>query len=187
VFPEGPKFDGKNVRTALSAKSGVTRDVDLVDGLSNTVLAGSVSPDRKIPWMKPEDVTFDDAFPGPGRPGGFAAPYKTDAGSGGVFVFADGHVGAIREDVDIETWRCLFRIDDRGRVVWVWRDVPEIRPSRGYGEGPMRVIYIDRGDEGATARLELETIPPPERPDMPAPDTGPETDPDDGPVGEDPK
>ena len=179
AFPGGPKFDGKNLDTTLASKSGMVSPKEIADGLSYTVLVGSASPDRKIPWMKPEDVGFDDTFPALGSPNGFAAPYKTDAGSGGVFVYGDGSVRAIRDDVDIQTWRCLFRIDDRGREVE--GDVPGLRPSRGYRGYPMRVVYIDRGAEGVTARLQLEVAPPPERNDEtePAP---PDTAPDDSPV-----
>ena len=42
---------------------GASRFDNFTDGLSASLLAGSVSPERKIPWMKPEDVVVDENVP----------------------------------------------------------------------------------------------------------------------------
>ena len=126
------------------------------DGSSNTLLVGSVSPERKIPWMKPEDVTFDDSFAPLGKPGSFAAPYKTDKASAAVFVRADGSATTIRADVDIKTLRNLLQIADGQRIP----DVPALRPRRTSRQGQIAVIEIERTAAGPTAKLVLQTFAP---------------------------
>jgi hypothetical protein len=85
---------------------------DMRDGTSNVIVVGSVSPDRRIPWMKPEDVAWSDDFPGPGKPGGFAAAYKIGERAAGVFLHADGSAGAIRDDIAVADWHNLLQIAD---------------------------------------------------------------------------
>ena len=44
--------------------------------LFHTIAVAAVSPERKIPWTKPEDITVGPEFPLQlGKPGGIAAPY----------------------------------------------------------------------------------------------------------------
>jgi len=126
------------------------------DGSSNTLLVGSVSLERKIPWMKPEDVTFDDSFAPLGKPGSFAAPYKTDKASAAVFVRADGSATTIRADVDIKTLRNLLQIADGQRIP----DVPALRPTRTSRQQQIAVIEIQRTATGPTAKLVLQTFAP---------------------------
>jgi len=132
---------------------GTTTFVDFKDGTSNSVLVGSVAPDRKIPWTKPEDVAFDEQFPGLGKPGGFAAPYKTEQGAGGVFVYADGSSHAISDRIDLHLLRCLVHIADLQEV----GDVPTI-PTPGRLPTALPVLELKLGQPGPSARLVLEPV-----------------------------
>ncbi|MBX9789798.1 MAG: DUF1559 domain-containing protein [Pirellulales bacterium] len=84
---EGLKFDG---RKPVLGKD--TRISAIADGLSNTLLVGSISPAEKVPWTKPQDLVLADDFPVPGDKGGFALPYKLPVGNCGAFLVADGSV-----------------------------------------------------------------------------------------------
>lgn len=135
---------------------GARRLADFMDGSSNTLLVGSVSPGRKIPWMKPEDVVFDEQFPGLGKERGFAAPYKTDKGAGGAFVFADGFATTVREDIDIALLRSLVQIADGGLVDI--DDIPKLQPvSRDHDE-PVLVLTVPRDTPDAVAKLTIEEL-----------------------------
>ena len=155
AFPaEGRQFDGDPTR--MFAPRMGTPISHFRDGTSNTLLVGSVSPDRKIPWMKPEDVVFDDKFPGIGKEGGFAAPYKTDKASGGVFLRADASVTTIGTDVDMTVLRNLIQIADGHPVP----EGPALEPSRRSRQPQIAVIEIQRTAAGATAKLLLQTLEP---------------------------
>jgi hypothetical protein len=62
---------------------GATGVQDMTDGTSTTLLVAPVGPERKIPWTKPEDIAVGPDFPGLGRPGGIAAPYRALSGPAG--------------------------------------------------------------------------------------------------------
>lgn len=85
---------------------------DFIDGTSHSVLVGSISPERKIPWTKPEDVAYTPDFPAPGGKGGFAAPYRSDKGAAGVFLRADGSAFTVLETAPVQEYRKLFTIGD---------------------------------------------------------------------------
>ena len=153
AFPsEGKHFNGtaKDLFDQLKETSGTKARRDIVDGTSNTILVGSISPDRRVPWMKPEDVTFSDTFP---QQGGFAAPYKIHNGMGGVFLQADCAAGGIRNDIHPQIWRNLVQIADG-------RNTPSallgFGPSGFVQEGTFCVIEIDRNETGVTARAWTE-------------------------------
>jgi len=134
---------------------GTTRMADFRDGYSNSLLVGSVSPERKIPWTKPEDVVFDEHFPGLDKPGGFAAPYKTAQGAGGVFLFADTTVHTIRDDADPEVMRRLLLIADGQRVETA--QLPSIAVP--YGPQALPVLELNLGGPHPSARLVLQPLP----------------------------
>ncbi len=148
---------------------GRRRIADFRDGTSNSLLVGSVSPARKIPWMKPEDVAFDEQFPGLGKERGFAAPYKTDKGVGGVFLFADGAVTTIRDDIDLALLRNLVQIAD-GQVIG---DFPRLQPVRRGRTEQALVLEIPRNKPGAVAKLTIEDLRPQESRDSAAPGAPP--------------
>jgi hypothetical protein len=68
---EGVKSEGKPVGEWFQEGRAVR---DFTDGTSNSLIVGPVSPDRKIPWMKPEDIEVGDDFPELGAKGSFALP-----------------------------------------------------------------------------------------------------------------
>ncbi len=159
--PEGhklPENPSRRMSLDFGRPAGARRLADFMDGSSNTLLVGSVSPERKIPWMKPEDVVFDEQFPGLGKEQGFAAPYKTDNGSGGVFVFADGSVTTIRDDVDMALLRNLIQIAD-GQPIG---DIPRLQPVRRSRSEQVLVLTIPRDKPGAPAKLTIEDLRPKE-------------------------
>jgi hypothetical protein len=163
AFPaEGISFDGKPENLLTSDKKGgggKLRLSSFTDGTSNSLLVGSVSPGRKIPWMKPEDVTVDADFPAPGKPGkggketGFAAPYQSPRGSAGVFLFADGSVQTITDAVPVDAFRNLLTIadgmpTDRNRLPTLAGDAA--------GGPTIAVIRIESTAAGPLARLSQE-------------------------------
>lgn len=153
--PEGHRAEDPRRWGAPRMGTGIA---DFRDGTSFSILAGLVSPERKIPWMKPEDLTFDESFPAPGKEGSFAAPYKTDMGSGGAFLRADGGVVSIRDDIDLETWRRLFQIADGHSI----GEIPTLRPTPDYRRRQIPILEIRRGKPGASARLVFEQFTPEE-------------------------
>lgn len=70
------------------------------DGISNTLAVVQVSPGRKIPWTKPEDIEFKldrrfgkpdgESFPKIGEPGGIAAPYEVNGQKVALVLLMDG-------------------------------------------------------------------------------------------------
>jgi hypothetical protein len=73
-IPSQPPRRDRPADTPADLLLGATRIYEMRDGTSNTLLVGSVGPERKIPWMKPEDVVVDENFPGIGKPAGYVAP-----------------------------------------------------------------------------------------------------------------
>src|SRR5262249_55444709 len=94
-------------------------------------------PDRKIPWMKPEDIVVDDEFPDLGKKGGFAIPYKSDKGNAGPFAFCDGSVQALLDSIDHNTFRALLTLDG-GEAIGQY---PRLSPAPNAGQ-MVPVIYI---------------------------------------------
>lgn len=150
---EGAEFDGKNFNLGEAAGR---RFADFTDGLSNTLLVGPVGPDRKIPWMKPEDVSIDDKFPELGKKGSFALPYKTEKGNAGPFLRCDGSVTSILAGIDKDAFRTLLTIN--GGEIVDWAQVPTVSPPPMAGR-TSPVIYIIREGKKVTARVVMEPLP----------------------------
>ena len=62
------------------------------DGLSNTIAAAGLSPARKIPWTKPEDIAFGDDLPPLGDPKGISAPWDVAGEKLAPVLLLDGSV-----------------------------------------------------------------------------------------------
>ena len=149
---KGNTFDG-NANDMTSVFSPGTAIQNFTDGSSNTLLVGPVGPDRKIPWMKPEDIQVDDKFPELGKKGSFALPYKTEKGKAGPFLRCDGSVAALLESIDNDTFRSLLTLNG-GEIIG---DYPAINPSAARNAP---VIYIIKEGKKTIARLAMEALKP---------------------------
>jgi hypothetical protein len=85
------------------------RLADIRDGTANTILCVEASPQKAVPWTKPEDLAFDFDDP-------LGSLGKTDAKAFAA-VFWDGSVRAIPKDVHPESLRRLVYPHD-GRIVF---------------------------------------------------------------------
>ncbi len=112
------------VRLPIGPGSGGATGVrNMTDGTSNTLLVAPVSPDRKIPWTKPEDIAVGPDFPGLGRPGGIAAPYRARSGPDGhhaaPVLFGDGSARVLIDSIDPKT---LTALTTRAGDEWINAD-----------------------------------------------------------------
>jgi hypothetical protein len=87
--------------TPFAAANEAIGVAQITDGMSKTVAIVEVSPDRAVPWTKPDDLDFDPDEPlagvgNPRRPGGLFA-----AG------FFDGHIEMLTPDIDADEFRGL--------------------------------------------------------------------------------
>ncbi len=84
---------------------------DVTDGIEKTIAVAPVSPDRKIPWTKPEDITVGANFPGLGQSGGIAAPFRgldqAGAAKAAPVLMVDGTVLIIPDTININLLRAL--------------------------------------------------------------------------------
>jgi hypothetical protein len=113
--PQGAKMKAASKETPFPldfGDSGPIRFSSFRDGMSNALIVGSVSPDRKITWTKPEDVVFDEKFAAIGDKASFAAPYQVGDGGAGVFARGDGSVLALLAKAPVNDLRLYLTIDD---------------------------------------------------------------------------
>lgn len=89
---------------------------NVIDGTSNTILVGTVDIDKRIPWMKPQDLELGRDFEKLGDEGGFATPYMSDDGDFGLFAIADGSVTSIHKSVPDDDFRNLLIMNDGNPV-----------------------------------------------------------------------
>ncbi len=163
AFPLEPRQPATFVRSPAGLSAASAGMQDIRDGTSNTIIVGSVSPERKIPWMKPEDVTWSDTCPMLGKPGSFAAPHKLDDRTAGVFVRVDGSVSTIRDDVDPADWRRLLQIADGERLGKIPGSPSPAEVARRPEGTPLLEIPLKQ--PGASARLVIVPhVPPPVSP-----------------------
>jgi hypothetical protein len=152
-FPlKGPKVtDAKNWAKDFKRGRDSISFAEMTDGTSNTIIIGSVSPEAKIPWTKPEDIELADDFPGLGKTGGFAAPYRTSTAAYGVFLFGDASTRTIRSDIEAQTLHRLLRMND-GFSIGEYPTLDE--PRRREPSTPqVQMIEIVRGKDGPKARF----------------------------------
>jgi hypothetical protein len=109
--PSGAKITD-TARPLDNLKAGGRSFAEITDGTSNTIMIAPVSPDRKIPWAKPEDIVFDANFPDPGEPGGIAMPYGTAEGKNrrAPVGRVDGSIFALPMDTPKDTLAAMITI-----------------------------------------------------------------------------
>ena len=148
--PEGAQYDGKNIASLVRDQKSHRRIGDFIDGTSNTIVVGSVSPDRRIPWLKPEDIiiSLKDDVPKIGSKEGFSAPYRRENGTGGLFVFGDGSVRELTTSTSVELLRAMLTIDGG--------DLLQDRSGGTPFVPNLTVIYIEKTAAGTIARLAKE-------------------------------
>jgi len=137
--------------------SGGRTIADFRDGTSRTLLVGSVGPDAKIPWLKPQDLEVTESLPRLGKPGSFAAPYEVEGiGRAGLFASADGVAWAIGEKIDKDLFRALLTIAG-GEFVTPnqMTGVARARPVR-----QVPVIYVDKSADTPKATIVQEAVGP---------------------------
>lgn len=121
---------------------------DVTDGTSNTIMFATVDADRNIPWAKPEDIVFDNAFPGVGKAGGIGAnhPGATADKKIGLVGFTDGSVRSVRGDIDRDTI-APFLTRNGGEVID--GDVLTVQGDKGSNRPQQPLVRIFKSDDGS--------------------------------------
>jgi hypothetical protein len=137
--PEGAKPRSDNLRGSEPGRGAS----EFADGLADTLVVGEVGPDRKIPWMKPEDLELDasGSVPALGKPGSFAMPYQAGRGFAAPFLRGDTSTVAILEGINDSAWRSLFTIAGKERIDWP--TVPHIKGLRRWQRThPLDTLHV---------------------------------------------
>ncbi len=151
--PEGAKQIDPKSPPLAGGSIGIQ---NITDGTSNTVIASSVEPARKIPWTKPEDIDVGPAFKGFGPPGGIAAPYKFRGAGGGKaapFMFCDGSVRMIGASVRPQVLAALLTCAG-GEVIANDSFPTEAAPR----QSEIRTLKIRLNGARATATVEPQAL-----------------------------
>jgi len=121
---------------------------DVTDGTSNTIMFATLDAERKIPWAKPEDIVFDDAFPGVGKAGGIGAnhPGATPDQKIGLVGFTDGSVRSVRGDIDRDTIAPF--LTRNGREV-IDGDVLAVQGDKAANRPQQPLVRIFQADDGS--------------------------------------
>jgi hypothetical protein len=158
---EGVEFPGDDVTLVLR---GGRSPAEFHDGLAGTPLVGAAGPDRKIPWMKPEDIVVTERLPKLGTKGSFAAPYRTKDGNAAPFLWGSGVAGALLDTIENDKLHALLTIDGDETI----GAYPSLFPLQAGNLAP--VIYILRDGKKVIARLAQEALEVAPDPDPPAAD-----------------
>jgi hypothetical protein len=73
---------------------------EVLDGLSNTLMAVEAAPDRAVVWTRPEDLSYDPEQPLAGLSGLHKNVF--------LALYGDGSVQAISDKVDPKLLKALF-------------------------------------------------------------------------------
>jgi hypothetical protein len=121
--PSGAKMKDSGESPFDAVNDGAPKLSDVTDGPGETIAIAAVSPDRKIPWTKPEDITVGPNFPGLGKPGGIAAPYPVGEDPVGPrsapVLMLDGTVMIIRDTIKPDLLLKMITRDGRNAGVLV--------------------------------------------------------------------
>ena len=118
---------------------------DIADGTSNTIMFGTVSPDQKIPWMKPDDLPLGKEVSKLGSKNSFATPFTIGTIPHAMVVWCDGSTSLLPKSTKTSTLKNMLRRND-GNIIQ--RGETGIRPS---GRTPEMEIYRDK--DGVKAKL----------------------------------
>ena len=123
---------------------------DVTDGTSNTIMFATLDPSRKIPWTKPEDIVFDETFPGVGKPAGIGAIHTgADPNTPVALVgLTDGSVRSIPGDLDVAAIR-PFLTRNGGEVVR--QETLGENPRAAGGRAQQPLVRIFKADDGTYA------------------------------------
>ena len=118
--------------------------------MGSRIMVAAVSPDRKIPWTKPEDITVGPEFPFQlGQPGGIAAPYTSGKAPhlhrAAPVLFEDGKSSAIVDTIDLAAFRAIVVVGEVERSSMV----PMARFAE-YRSPPFTKLLIDCDNHRAT-------------------------------------
>lgn len=83
-------FDDFSTQVELTRGRAVAPFGEIKDP-TKALLAGPISPERKIPWTKPEDVEIGEPFPQIGDKQGFAADFGSGPDAYGLFLYLNGN------------------------------------------------------------------------------------------------
>ncbi len=122
----------------------MSRMRDITDGTANTLMLGTISPLKKIPWLKPEDVTLGETVPKLGEKDGFSTDFTSNKDKAGLFLFADGSTIALKSSANRTLLSHLFIRND-GNVIG---EMPRIQLPNRYYNSRVPFITVTKTDKG---------------------------------------
>lgn len=146
--PEGGRLkSGSPERADDGLRLGDVEDEPLA-----TIAVAPVTPERKIPWTKPDDIVVGRDFPGLGKPGGIGAPYRRGGDLVAPVLFLDGKVLSITSRIPPGDLRALLTV--RGKEPVTRESIPTA-PMPAAVKDPLSKTLRIRVDGGkATATIE---------------------------------
>lgn len=134
----GSDSDDANLRGQM------TRIRDITDGTANTLMIGTISPSKKTPWLKPEDVTLGETAPKLGEKDGFSTDFTSNKDKAGLFLLADGSTIALKSSASRTLLSRLFIRND-GNVIG---ELPQIQLPNRHSNSRIPVITVTKTDDG---------------------------------------
>jgi hypothetical protein len=128
---------------------GVARIALITDGTMNTAIVATVTPERKIPWTKPEDISVGPDFPLElDKPGGITAPYVVgeapDSHRAALVLFADGAARAVTDQIRPDVLLALLTRNGGEVINWGQGSNRFTFPNKIEGR-PTIVLDCDKG------------------------------------------
>lgn len=143
------KFDGTKAgfESALNEGTPVEK---ISDGLANTLMIASISPEQQISWSEPRDVSIQLGIPAIDAPGGFVAVFPADGETGVLAAMADGSVKIMpKSKLTADVLRALITIDGD-------ESLPEELQIDSSNTEPKVMIQLKSAGENSTAEFRFE-------------------------------